>query len=213
MSGPDSPVVLYNARKLYFHHLGGESRNPGDGWTEVPVTDLVAENMYHSGRMFVSNDRADITIFDAATLAVVGTVRPPPLATLRRASFKCSAFVPSGDELLCVIRYFGRDGRGELLEDCGGLEVHRLVIAGEDEKASPRWVRTRSIGNRMLFVGLYQGFSFNAADFVGFKGNSIYFFKLERASRSCIYRFSMEDGRTEELPCPCMHACTWFVPS
>jgi len=64
-----------------------------------------------------------------------------------------------------------------------------------------------------LFIGLFQGFSFSAADFPGFKGDCIYFFKLERDKRSFIYRFSMEDGRTEELPGPWMHACTWFVPS
>lgn len=65
----------------------------------------------------------------------------------------------------------------------------------------------------MLFIGLFQGFSFNASDFHGFEGDCIYFLKLERDKRSYIYMFSMEDGRIEELSGPWMHACTWFVPS
>ncbi|CAN6324261.1 unnamed protein product [Urochloa humidicola] len=216
-----APVVLYNARKLFFHFdfsAGGEPATKsvdGDGWTEVPVRDLVAENMYHAGKLFVCDDRGLVTVFDAATLAVVGAVSPPA-APPRRDTFKCTAFVPSGDELLCVIRYFARDGDGELLEDCGaGLEVYRLEMEIEKGDQSPQlqWVRMRSIGDRMLFIGLFQGFSFSAADFPGFKGDCIYFFKLERDKRSCIYRFSMEDGGTKELPGPWMHACTWFVPS
>ncbi|CAN6299775.1 unnamed protein product [Urochloa humidicola] len=216
-----APVVLYNARKLFFHfdfNAGGEPATKSvdrDCWTEVPVRDLVAENMYHDGKLFICNDRNHVTVFDAATLAVVGTLHPPA-APPRKDAFKCTAFVPSGDELLCVIRYFSRDGHGELLEDCGtGLEVYRLEMEIEKGNLSPqtRWVRMRSIGDRMLFIGLFQGFSFSAADFPGFQGDCIYFFKLERDKRSCIYRFSMEDGCTEELPGPWMHACTWFVPS
>jgi len=88
-----------------------------------------------------------------------------------------------------------------------------MEIEKEDQPPQPQWVRMRSIGDRMLFIGLFQGFSFSAADFPGFKGDCIYFFKLEKDKRSCIYRFSMEDGRTEELSGPWMHACTWFVPS
>ncbi|XP_062205208.1 F-box protein At2g26160-like, partial [Phragmites australis] len=218
-----APVVLYSAEKLFFHFrhpnpAGGEPTDSVDGWTEVPVAGLVAENMYHDGKLFVCDDHGHVTAFDAATLAVVGAMPPlPPASHPRRDAFKCIAFVPSGDELLCVIRYFRRDGRGDLLEDCGGLEVYRLEmeIGRErvDQPLSPQWVRMRTIGNRMLFVGLYQGFSFHAADFAGFKGDCIYCFKLERAKRSSIYRFSMEDGRTEELPGPWMHACTWFMPS
>ncbi|CAL4916144.1 unnamed protein product [Urochloa decumbens] len=216
-----APVVLYNARKLFFRfdsNAGGEPATKPvdrDDWTEVPVRDLVAENMYHDGKLFVCDDRGHITVFDAATLAVVGAV-PPPSAPPRRDTFKCTAFVPSGDELLCVIRYFTRDGHGELLEDCSaGLEVYRLEreTENEDQSPKPQWVRMRSIGDRLLFIGLLQGFSFSAADFPRFQGDCIYFFKLERDKRSFIYRFSMEDGRTEELPGPWMHACTWFVPS
>ena len=181
---------------------------------------LVAENMYHNGKLYVCDDQGHVTVFDAATLAVLGAV-PPPLpqvAPPRRDAFDCTALVPSGDELLCVIRHFGKDGRGELLEDCGSLKVHRLdmeIGQGHDQLTQlPRWVQMRSIGDRMLFIGLFQGFSFNASDFHGFKGDCIYFFKLERDKRSSIYRFSsMEDGHTEELPGPWMHACTWFVPS
>ncbi|TKV94271.1 hypothetical protein SEVIR_9G282700v4 [Setaria viridis] len=219
-----APVVLYSARKLFFHFdfmAGGEPTTKPvdrDGWTEVPVQDLVAENMYHDGKLFVCDDRGQVTIFDASTLAVVGAVPPPPppAAPPRRDAFKCTALVPSGHELLCVIRYFARDGHGELLEDCGAwLEVYRLEMEIEKEDQLPqwRWIRLRSIGDRMLFIGLFQGFSFSTADFPGFKGDCIYFFKMERVKRSCIYRFSMEDGRTEELPGPWMHACTWFVPS
>ncbi|KAF8646112.1 hypothetical protein HU200_065958 [Digitaria exilis] len=142
----------------------------------------------------------------------------PPGVPQRRDVFKCTAFVPSGDELLCVIRYFASDGLVELREGCGsGLEVYRLEmgIEKEDQSLQSRWVRMRSIGDhdRILFIGLFQGFSFSAANFPGFKGDCIYFFKLERDTRSCIYRFSLEDGRTEELPGPWMHACTWFLPS
>lgn len=134
----------------------------------------------------------------------------------RRDVFKCTAFVPSGDELLCVIRYFARDGLADFLKNCGfGLEVYRLEmgIEKEDQSLQSHWVRMRSIADRMLFIGLFQGFSFNAANFPGFKGDFIYFFKLELDKRSCIYRFSLEDGHTEELPGPWMHACTWFLPS
>ncbi|KAG2549674.1 putative F-box protein At3g25750 [Panicum virgatum] len=221
-----APVVLYNARKLFFHFdfmAGCEPTTKPvdrDGWTEVLVPDLVAENMYHDGKLFVCDDRGQVTVFDAATLAVVGAVPPPPTpaAPPRRDAFnfKCTAFVPSGHELLCVIRHFANNERGELLEYCrGGLEVYQLEmeIEKEDQPPQPQWVRMRSIGDRMLFIGLFQGFSFSAADFPGFKGDCIYFFKLERDKRSCIYRFSMEDGRTEELSGPWMHACTWFVPS
>lgn len=210
LPGPDSPVVLYDTRRIFFHHPAGG----GGGWTTVPVVDLVAENMYHAGKVFVCNDRGHLTIFDAATLAVLGDAAPPPPppVTLHRDAFKCSSFVPSGDDLLCVIRYFRRkntEQAGELLEDCRALEVHRLEIAGEKS----RWVQMRSIRDRMLFVGLYQGFSLRAADFAGLEGNCVYFFKMDRASRSFIYRFRMEDGQIEELPGPSMHACTWFVPS
>ncbi|KAF0930542.1 hypothetical protein E2562_033309 [Oryza meyeriana var. granulata] len=48
LPGPDSPVVIYDARRIFFHHPGGESRNPGGGWTKVPVEDLIAENIYHA---------------------------------------------------------------------------------------------------------------------------------------------------------------------
>ncbi|XP_006661647.1 F-box protein At2g26160-like [Oryza brachyantha] len=218
LPGPDSPVVIYDATRVFFHHPGGgggESTSPG--WTKVPVEDLVAENMYHAGKMFVCNDRGRLTIFDATTLAVLGDAAPPPpppAATLHGDAFRCSSFVPSGDELLCVIRYFRSKNKaqGELLEDPCALEVHRLEISSE-KGAKPRWVQMRSIGDRMLFVGLYQGFSLRAADFAGLEGNCIYFFRMDRASRSFIYRFSMNDGHIDELPGPWMHACTWFVPS
>ncbi|RLN17109.1 putative F-box protein [Panicum miliaceum] len=222
-----APVVPYNGRKLFFHFdfmAGGEPTTKPvdrDGWTEVPVPDLVAENMYHDGKLFVCDDHGQVTVFDAATVAVVGAVPPPPppVEPPRRDAVKCTALLRcrvSGHELLCVIRCFAKDGHGEVLEYCGaGLEVYRLEMETEkeDQSPQPQWVRMRSIGDRMLFIGLSQGFSFSAADLSGFKGDCICFFKLERDKRSCIYRFSMEDGRTEELPSPWMHACTWFVPS
>uniref|UniRef100_A0A0A9GEI7 KIB1-4 beta-propeller domain-containing protein n=1 Tax=Arundo donax TaxID=35708 RepID=A0A0A9GEI7_ARUDO len=176
--------------------------------------------MYHGGKLFVCDAHGHVTAFDAVTLAVVGAAPPPPppAAPPRRDSMRCMALVPSAEELLCVTRYFATDGCGELFEECCTLDVYRLEMGiergvEEDQPLPWRWVRMRSIGDRMLFVGLYQGFSFSAAEFPGFKGDCIFYLKLEGAKRSCIYRYSLEDGRTEELPGPSMHACTWFVPS
>jgi len=95
-------VVLYNAKKLYFHFChpdpargGPTGLGDGDGWAELPVPGLVAENMYHNGKLYVCDDQGHVTVFDAATLAVLGAV-PPPLpqvAPPRRDAFDCTALV------------------------------------------------------------------------------------------------------------------------
>lgn len=58
------------------------------------------------------------------------------------------------------------------------MRFHWLEIAGENNEARWRWVQMRSIGDRMLFVGIFQGFSFRTVDSARFKGN-----KLEKSRR------------------------------
>uniref|UniRef100_A0A0D3HBD0 KIB1-4 beta-propeller domain-containing protein n=1 Tax=Oryza barthii TaxID=65489 RepID=A0A0D3HBD0_9ORYZ len=138
LPGPDSPVVLYDTRRIFFHHPGG------GGWTTVPVVDLVAENMYHAGKVFVCNDRGHLTIFDAATLAVLG-----------EQEHRTSRRIAGG--LLCIGGSPARDCGGEIAgfslraADFAGLEGNCVYFFKMDRasRGTMSWSAWRLKGTHM----------------------------------------------------------------
>ncbi|KAJ4759847.1 F-box family protein [Rhynchospora pubera] len=171
---------------------------------------------YFNGMLFVKEmvtETRDTKVIDTVTRKVVHVVPPP-----REDDYECDAImcrmylVQSGGDILQVVMHYS-----ELLEmaDCH-FHIHRLDLrSGNGGK--PRWVKISSIGDQILFLDQYNGFSLSCRDFSGFRGNSIYFIKRHRdihdQSLSLLCRYDIEEARAEPLNCPFVGDGTWIVPS
>ncbi|XP_078153680.1 F-box protein SKIP23-like [Carex rostrata] len=175
-------------------------RREVDDWVYVKgVGDCYGGSTYYKGKYFSSEIRTGITnVIDIATKTLVYKVAPPVgtnVPFLKGFTF----MVESGGKILRLFQYY----EGEQCHFC----IYALYFG--DGKAKPCWVKITDIGDQMLFLGYNRGFSFCVSNFVGLKGNCIYF--LEKKQYLC--RYDIGDGITEVLPCPFDSMNTWFVPS
>lgn len=185
-------------------------------WVVIEECSLHCRDAYYDGMYFVNEEETGATkVINVVTQKVVHIVPPPP-----EDDNKC-CLSPRGMTYLIqsrgdILRVFLHDD--ELLEvkDCH-FHIHRLEI-GSERGGKPCWVEISSIGDQMLFLDQDNGFSLSCGDFSEFRGNSIYFLKLQSQD---IYdppfcflcRYDIEEARTEPLACPFANGGTWIVPS
>ena len=90
------------------------------------------------------------------------------------------------------------------------FNVYRLEHTNNFEQC--RWMELKGIGDRILFIGLYQGcansFCLSASVVNGLKGNCIYYVHYYH-----VLRYNMEDGTTDYIyrfPAP---SARWYMPN
>ncbi|XP_042487856.1 F-box protein At2g26160-like [Macadamia integrifolia] len=139
-------------------------------------------------------------------IKVIQILRPPDSVPLDHNLY----LVESNDELLVV-------SRSVLVSECRdydyrttGFSVYKLdLIKNSSGSFSYKWSEVKSLGDRILFLGLDPSSSFVASDFPGCKGNCIYFTDdlwdcpLEGGTSrgSDVALFDMGDRWIKPLPC------------
>ncbi|KAJ4811764.1 F-box domain-containing protein [Rhynchospora pubera] len=144
-------------------------------------------------------------VIDATTGAVVHLIPPHEYVDF---------FVESGGDLLGISSIYGAGLRDSIPTKCC-FQIHRL----DEGNGNPRWVPMESIGNRFLFFHDSSGVSYDASDFPGLKGNSIYFLGSVSAMQSSklvivspyLVNFDIERGTAKRLEWPA-GVDSWFLP-
>jgi Protein of unknown function (DUF295) len=113
-----------------------------------------------------------------------------------------------------VLRVLEHDDKYLSVHGCR-FDIHRLDFHSE-KKEKPYWVKINSIGDQILFLNVWNGFSVSASCCEGFRGNSIYFMKEVDAGSSygstyVLSRYDIEAGTAEMLPFPCVTGGMWFL--
>ncbi|KAK6939277.1 Domain unknown function DUF295 [Dillenia turbinata] len=82
----------------------------------------------------------------------------------------------NGDgEFLLISRYLEIQFDVELVEFDGIYRTVKFEVFKLDLRGSRRWEKVRSLGDRMVFIGENSSLCLAASDFLGCKGNCIYF--------------------------------------
>ncbi|KAJ3706827.1 hypothetical protein LUZ61_010532 [Rhynchospora tenuis] len=145
----------------------------GDGnWVTVEQSKLLCCRTYYKGMFYVHDRETSITeVIDATTGRIVHVIPPQEYTAANskptNAKLSFHFLVESGGDLLGISGIWGTLDT-DPAEYC--FVIHRL----DGGNGNPRWVPTKSIGNRFIFLH-DSSVSFDASDFPGLKGNSIYF--------------------------------------
>ncbi|KAL5713824.1 hypothetical protein ACHQM5_015867 [Ranunculus cassubicifolius] len=179
---------------------------PGDKvWTNLESKyDIISDIVYHMNKFYAIDQNGGIFSFDFNhSYPIASLISPaPPYFEL---SGPGKYIVESSGELLQITRYLFFD-----LCECEryvttSFEVHKLDITLN------KWVKVRSLGNTVLFVGDNSSMSLSTLDFPEYKPNCIYFtddFHLlyfyrvygrrsEREGPHDMGIFHLEDGKIE----------------
>ncbi|XP_078160882.1 putative F-box protein At4g17565 [Carex rostrata] len=173
-------------------------RHKADNWVYVEgVSDF--GNAFCMGKYFSNDRETSITnVIDIATKKLAYQIAPPEDTNppLKGWTF----MVESGGKILRLFQHYQT-------VQCH-FDIHCLYFG--DGEPKPYWVKITDIGDQMLFLQGSSGLSFCASNFVGFKGNCIYFGN----DWHYLCRYDIGDGTTEVLPCPFDAIMgSWFVPS
>ncbi|KAJ1688999.1 hypothetical protein LUZ63_013154 [Rhynchospora breviuscula] len=143
--------------------------------------------------MFFSYDclEGKTKIVEIATRDLISVV-PSPMEETQEFVWLVESF---GDILMVV----SLESRTNNHYDFG---IYKLKVDFDNANHNPCWVRTESIGDRVLFICGKTGISFKAGQFHGMVGNCIYIKKLLAIGGSIIFRYSIEDGGIEKISCP-----------
>ncbi|KAJ1703059.1 hypothetical protein LUZ63_002838 [Rhynchospora breviuscula] len=210
-------VAIYRSKVRSEHHILASCRVGDSNWVTVEQPHLKSYchfQTYYKGMFYVHNQDTRITeVIDATTGAIVHLIPPQEYAAAkpRNAKWCFDFFVESGGDLLGISSIYGTGLRDTCPTKCY-FQIHRL----DEGNGNPRWVPMKSIGNRFLFLHASSGVSYDASDFPGLKGNSIYFLGSVMHSNllivsSYLVNFDIERGTAKRLQCPA-HVDTWFLP-
>lgn len=191
---------------------------PGDQeWKKIQIPAGANGQTYYKGRYYVNETQTLTTkVIDIKTGATLSTI-PPLICT--------STGQPRRLDYLIVLS-------GELLAVCGckskwtcktvrdyKFDIYRL---DEEKTDAPQWIRINSIGDRVLFLDDTVGFSLNASEFEGLKGDCIYFiaylYPVDVGGRYeyPLCRYNMKSGGAEAaLPGEneMVNMSSWFFPT
>ncbi|KAF3326838.1 F-box protein [Carex littledalei] len=153
-----------------------------------------------------------LAVYDAAAKTLPDVVPPPPGE---------GPFSPPGALVYIVVsaglvlRVLEHDDKYLPVHQCR-FDIYRLDFG--TGKEPPFWVKISNIGDQILFLNVFNGFSISASCFEGFKANSIYFLKEVDAgasygSRYVLSRYDIEAGTAEMLPFPFVTGGMWFMRS
>ncbi|XP_078153908.1 putative F-box/kelch-repeat protein At5g24040 [Carex rostrata] len=175
-------------------------RPKADDWVYVEGVGrpFFGSNVFYRGQFFSNDKVTGITnVVDIATKKLAYQVAPPD--GTKEDTKGCTYMVESGGKILKLFQHYEA-------EQCH-FDLHYLYFG--DGGGKPCWVKITDIGDQMLFLQNHSGLSLRASNFVGFKGNCIYFLKDWRY----LCRYDIGDGTTEVLCCPFDSVGPWFVPS
>jgi Protein of unknown function (DUF295) len=80
-------------------------------------------------------------------------------------------------------------------------------------------VKINGLSNYVLFLdnlAIESGISIAATESTGLRRNCIYYIECNSDDFEWddgIYRYDMEDGRSQKFPCPCSPYWMWFLPN
>lgn len=179
-------------------------RSGDNAWTFVygncfPHDDII----FYNHKFYAVRNRGEVLVMDMdnsweAPKVIKILPRPP-----KHGRFSMKTYlVDSSGELLMIGRYVVYDG---FLYTTTGFRVYMLNY--QSSSGGNPWFRVKSLGDRMLFLGLNSSLSYSSFDFPGCKGNCIYFMDdhLE-AHREGIHGgyhigvFNLEDSSINTLP-------------
>lgn len=185
---------------------------PGElKWTTI--NNGSTRSCYHQGMYLTLLPVSKVVVtYDVAAKALPDLVLPPPGE---------GPFCPPGALVYLVVsdgqvlRVLEHDDKYLSVHGCR-FDIYRLDFGSEKEQ--PFWVKINNIGDQMLFLNVWNGFSVSASCFEGFRGNSIYFLKevdngASYGSTYVLCRYDIKAGTAEMLPFPCVTGGMWFLRS
>lgn len=125
-------------------------------------------------------------------------------------------FIESAGRILRIVMHRRRSDLESAPFNHYVFDIYQLEdVEVQNEIHQYRWVKIDGIGNHALFLDslfIVSGISITASESAGLRGNCIYY--TERFGYDCrIYRYDVEEGRSQRIPCPRRKFWTWFVPS
>ncbi|KAJ4797413.1 F-box protein skip23 [Rhynchospora pubera] len=160
--------------------------------------------IFYKGMVYVNmNDTGMTKVISPVTNSIV-TLIPSPVFSTKGSREGFSYFVESLGVLLGV-----RWSKGICKTHLYGFEVYQLL----KENTHLKWAKMDTLGDRILFVGSHNGFSFSARECGGLEGNCIYYKALDDDRHECLMRYDFEKFIAERVPCPLAKVATWFMPS
>ncbi|KAF2310164.1 hypothetical protein GH714_007006 [Hevea brasiliensis] len=181
-------------------------RNGNQSWTIIENARSFCEDVVcFNGFFYAVNKSGQIAICDVTS----DSPEVSFIETPRQAGGDMQYLVSSADELLLVTRYLDLefevdhpDRQQYIMYRTIRFEVFRLDWSG------PRWVRVRSLGDKVLFIGENTSLSLSATDFSGCMGNCIYYTDDYSDTNydghfgeHDLGIFKLLDGSIEPLPC------------
>ncbi|KAJ4759160.1 F-box domain-containing protein [Rhynchospora pubera] len=142
-------------------------------------------------------------IVDATTGEVVTTVPPPDTGSYLIAY---QNILETSGQILLIYRH----------ETTGKLEDIAFGIYRLDQvRGHYQWAEVRSIGDRMLFLDNFVGFTLKSTDFPGYRGNCIYFQLQDDLEhrKPLLCWHDLENGTTKAMPNFCGKWGTWIIPN
>ncbi|KAF3324397.1 F-box/kelch-repeat protein [Carex littledalei] len=172
---------------------------------------------YFKGLFFRVEDSTGVTtVMDISSRKELYVIQPPKYEHMSKMSFAGPYLVESCGEILnvCYNQSYKRKNYK--------FYIYRLEFGNGE--GNPCWVKLTSIGDRILFFdfsyGNGHGFYLKASDFVGFKGNCIYFINVvirafDQSYNYLIVMYDMENGETVFIDSPFgrFKEITWFMPT
>ncbi|KAJ3706241.1 hypothetical protein LUZ61_009946 [Rhynchospora tenuis] len=114
-------------------------------------------------------------------------------------------FVESTGNILRIVKHM--DESSEYLN----FHIYQLDVKAENDQW--RWVKTNNIGNQTLFLDWCSSISITAIPSTGLRGNCVYYIERDLKPFDEVYKYNIEDGQTETVPCPFNNVRTWLFPN
>lgn len=185
-----------------------QPRNWDWDYVELPVRDLNLRHACLQGMYFINEIETGNTVVVHIPCGSSFSIPPPE----NLHSYNNVYFVESAGKILRIVK---RLDLGLAASNSNfSFNIYQFDVG--DENLEYRWVKTSSIGSEMLFLDFRTGFSITAAESTGLRGNCIYYIQshydgiVELSSE--VYKYDIEDGRTEKIASPFNKRGSWFVP-